>query len=66
MKRKGIKVCCDTCEFNFEVVCASHGLDEYGNDIYGSSIEQVKEMFPHGCDDWRPSFEIFCRYLDGK
>lgn len=51
---------CNNCEFNFDDVCAGHGdrIDN-GEDTYGMSITEVKNMFPNGCNDWGISFEAF-------
>ncbi len=51
---------CSTCEFNFGVVCASHGVRlDNGLDTYGMSIDLSCDMFPNGCDEWEISFESF-------
>ncbi|SEA94129.1 hypothetical protein SAMN05216349_1613 [Oribacterium sp. KHPX15] len=51
---------CDNCEFNFGYVCAGYGRrTDNGEYTYGMSMDEVKKMFTHGCDDWGISLEAF-------
>lgn len=51
---------CNTCEFNFGDICAGHAkrLDN-NEDIYGSSLDEMRTMFPCGCGDWGISLDAF-------
>lgn len=54
------KKSCETCEFNFGVVCAGSGTrTDDGENTYGSTIEEMIKMFPDGCSDWGVSLNAF-------
>lgn len=49
-----------TCEFNYGAVCAGHSIRlDNGEDTYGMPMEEAKNMFPDGCDDYGISLEAF-------
>ena len=53
--RKGILVerNCKTCEFNFGNVCAGDGSrTDNGETTYGMPMDEAKNMFPNGCEDY--------------
>lgn len=58
---------CENCEFNFPFeiesrrVCAGHGSMPEGHDTFGWFIDDLKCIFPDGCDDWKLSYEEFLR-----
>lgn len=55
------KKCCNTCEFNFGNVCAGYGTrTDNKKDTYGSDIDEMKNMFPAGCEDYDIDFNSFC------
>ena len=65
-----VKRSCDSCEFNFGDICAGYGTrTDNGEYTYSMSIDDVKKMFPDGCDDWGISLRSFiaeCLYKEQK
>lgn len=60
-EREITKACCSTCEFNFGDICAGHGIRiDNQKDPYGSNIDEMKKMFPDGCEDYDIDFNSFC------
>lgn len=57
---KLVKMCCDTCEFNFGSVCAGYGTrKDSGETTYGMAMDKAKAMFPDGCEDYGISLDAF-------
>jgi len=57
---KLVEMSCSTCEFNFGAVCAGHGIRlDNGEDTYGMTMAEAKNMFTDGCDDYGISLEAF-------
>lgn len=57
---KLVKKCCETCEFNFGVVCAGYGIrEDNGKETYGMPMEEAIKMFPEGCGDYGISLDAF-------
>lgn len=42
-----VKIGCDNCYYNFDGVCANHGIDD--PDTYGTNISDLLRRFPLGC-----------------
>ena len=57
---KLVEKSCATCEFNFGNVCAGYGTrTDNGKETYGMPIDEAKNMFPKGCDDYGISLKSF-------
>jgi hypothetical protein len=62
---------CENCFYNFRDgnpscenrVCANHTGTEDEPDTYGVRIEELKKVYPNGCEGYKMDFETFCEYL---
>lgn len=44
---------CESCYYNFDGFCASHGFIHGSDDTYGMSVTALISEFPYGCSEFR-------------
>lgn len=50
---------CNSCEFNMGGICAGSGTrPDTGADLYGQPINEIKSLFPDGCENYKVAFKM--------